>query len=75
MPDKKKKGNTTPKPSAFVQVASDGASINVKESSAKGKMAAKAKKLMKMKEAGKKLLQSEKNIIKKYWNPTKKRKK
>ena len=72
---KKKKASTKPNKSALVQVGADkGASVNVRKGSAKGKMAAKAAKLMKLKESGKNLLQSEKAIIRKYWNPTKVRK-
>lgn len=75
MPDKKNKVDTKPKKSGLVQVgAGAGASKYVSQDSARGKQAAKAKKLMKLKESGKKLLRSEELLIKKYFNPTKVRK-
>lgn len=64
--------DTKPKKSALVQVGADrGASVQVSKSGAKGSQAAKAKKAMEMKKAGKKLLRSEEMLIKKYFNPAK----
>lgn len=78
MPDpKKKKASTTPskKNSALVQVgAGSGASRYVRKDSPAGKQYAKASKLMKLKESGKKLLRSEELLVNKHFNPTKKKK-
>jgi len=78
MPDpKKKKYSTTPdkKNSAMVQVpAGKGASRYASKDSAAGKRITKAKKALELKKKGKRLLQSEKNAIRKSFNPTKVRK-
>lgn len=70
---KTKKANTTPEKSALVQVGADkGASRFVRKDSPAGKQLAEARKAMKRKQAGKKLLRSEQKLIEKYFNPTKK---
>lgn len=80
-PIKKKKKkvsvNTTPKPSAvMVQYpAGKGASRNVRADSPEGKLIDKSTKALKLRKKGKRLLQSEKNAIRKSFSATKKRKK
>lgn len=90
MPDKKKKVAVNPdnKNSAFTDPkkkktksgtvqspAGKGASRVVSKSSAEGKRVAKAKKALDLRKRGKRLLQSEKNAIRKSFNSTKLRKK
>lgn len=70
MPDPKKK-----KKSKMIQVPAGGnASRYVRKDSPAGKRAAKAKKALDIKKSGGKLLQSEKNAIRKSFSPTKVRK-
>ena len=70
MPDPKKKK------SKMVQVPAGGnASRYVSKGSAAGKRSSKADQALHLKKTGKRLLQSEKNAIKKAYSPTKPRKK
>lgn len=68
-------GKKGKKKTGTVQVpAGSGASRVVKKSSAAGQRVAKASKALAIKKRGGRLLQSEKNAIRKSFNPTKVRK-
>lgn len=67
----KPKANTKPNDSGLVQVGVGRGSMYVRKDGVRGKEAAKAKRLMEMKEKGKKLLRSEEALIRKYFNRTK----